>query len=237
MKRMFFLLVVLVAISAPSVAANLVVNGDFSSGETGWTQWTHLRPEAPPENPAPEFFWDATTGVGKASVRYIGNCGWYQMVPTTPGMYYKLTASYMLTGWESWGNVDLFNPTGAEIGADCSGAEFGVHDGRIISGCQWAAGLPIIGEWYGYNPNTHPWVTRSKFFLATGNQMVLSLFAAAWYDIGWGTPWQNINPPYNVQMNFDNVGVEEFATPEPSSLMALAAGLVGLVGLGIRRRR
>lgn len=40
MKRLFILMAILMAVSAPAFAANLIQNGDFATDVSGWTFWT-----------------------------------------------------------------------------------------------------------------------------------------------------------------------------------------------------
>ncbi len=104
MWRRFVAALAILLSQAPVIAQNLVVNGDFAAGSTGWTTWR--APWGSNEN------WDFNNTepghVGAACLKLgqsntASSFGVYQQVPVTPGKTYRLDAWWR---GEKLGNVN-----------------------------------------------------------------------------------------------------------------------------------
>jgi len=210
MKRLFVLTIAILVISAPAFA-NLLVNGDFSSGETGWTRWN-----SPWGGP---FSWDASSGSGILQAG-SGSFGWYQAITTVPGVQYKIEAMWTGDGGNNWIEILFFNDDGRAIYQQLDAPNnssiitkvdgWGMNGGMPVNN-----GVPVNAMngayWFPSGPKTN-------IITATGTTMYVGLKTGS---VGPGTAaW------------FDDVSVT--AIPEPASILALVAGLGGLV---IRRKR
>lgn len=210
MKRLFVLVIAIMVISAPAFA-NLLVNGDFSNGENGWVRWN-----SPWGGP---FSWDATSGSGVLSTG-SGSFGWAQTIATVPGMPYTINAMWTADGGNNWIEILFCNDDGrslydqmdapANASIICKVDGWGMNGGNPING-----GAPVNAMngsyWFPSGPMTNT-------IIATGTSMIVGLKTGT---VGPGTAaW------------FDDVSVTTI--PEPASILALVAGLGGLV---IRRKR
>ena len=210
MKRLFVLTIALAVISAPAFA-NLLVNGDFSNGETGWTRWG--------AGWGGPYTWDASSGSGVLSTG-MGSFGWAQTITTVPGTLYTINAMWTGDGGNNWIEILFLNDDGRSLYAQmdaplnssiiCKVDGWGMNGGNPING-----GMPVNAMngayWYPAGPKTNT-------IMATGTTMIVGLKTGT---VGPGTAaW------------FDDVSVT--AVPEPASILALVAGLGGLV---IRRKR
>lgn len=176
----------------PVASANLVVNGDFSAGETGWTQWNSPWGSG--------FSWDASSGVGTLSTG-TGSFGWAQAITTVSGQAYTITADWGGDGDAAWSEILFFNDDGRSV-YDQADAP---HDSSIlykIDGWGMNGGYPFdfgpanASQYYAPGPNTNT-------ILATGTTMYVVL--------------KNGSGGAGVTTMFDNIVV----TPEPASLVLL----------------
>ena len=210
MKRLFVLIIAILVISAPAFA-NLLVNGDFSNGETGWTRWN-----SPWGGP---FFWDATSGSGVLQTNN-GSFGWYQAITTVPGVQYKIEAMWTGNGGNNWIEILFFNDDGRSV---YDQLDTPLNSSIITKVDDWGmnGGMPINGGnlvnamngayWFPDGPQTN-------IITATGTTMYVGLKVGT---IGPG-----------ATASFDDISVT--AIPEPANILAL---VVGLGGLMIRRKR
>ena len=193
--RKFVLAVAVLALVVPASAQELVTNGNFNAGPTGWSTYTAgwgggsgtITATGPT---APELNINVNTG----------SYAWYQYLTVIPGVTYTITGD-----WEGqnagWAEVMLFNNTGATPAQQIDTA---VAAGSIIykrdGGATWtwspfAATPPHAGA--SNNPNV----------LATGTSMIV---AAKGGGSNSGT-----------NLYFDNISV----TPEPSMALLAFGGL------------
>jgi hypothetical protein len=213
MKKVLILTVILIAVTAPVFAG--IVNGDFNAGENAWTRW-----RAP---------WGATeawniTAAGPTPPEGTlsggggnGSFGWFQAVECPVGMICTVSADWEGNiGGAGWAEVMLWSTNNPL-------EDFGV---RADTGA--AADIAFKKDSWGMNPPTQwSWQPASLSPHPAGNGgtvvsqgIVVVVLKLGGFPIG--------------QASFDNVRLE--CVPEPSSMLALGTGLLGLVGI-IRRRR
>ncbi len=210
MRRITLIAIALLVISAPAFA-NLLVNGDFSAGETGWTEWG-----APWGGP---YTYDTSGGALMLSTAN-GSFGVAQTIATVPGTLYKIDATWTGDGGNNWIEILFVNDDGrslydqmdapANASIVCKVDGWGMNGGMPING-----GAPVDAMngayWFPNGPLTN-------YVVATGTSMIVGLKTGT---VGPGT----------VAM-FDDVVVTP--VPEPASILALFAGFGGLL---IRRKR
>jgi|GEM_PF-3154774 len=236
MKKVVFVLALVLALAAPSFAANLLVNGDFEAaggsmgapGTTpGWTNWSN-------------GYGNRTQGV-KGSDTYNGGSdprsgqlawtcycksyysgGIYQEVTVTPGVQYKLD------GW--WKGIsDNAPPFWYEVGMINGPWNLSLVDGGITT-TIWKQEAQLFP-----NPNTNPadYVQMStqpflpgglgtNIITATSNKITV------WIKVGSG------NASGKTRVRVDDMTLEP--VPEPTGILAVLTGFAGLVG-AVRRRR
>jgi len=212
MKKLFVLAIALMVISSAAFAqTNLVVNGDFSTGdETGWTRWNSPWGGG--------FQWDATQGFGQLSTSG-GSFGWYQVVKDVP-----VDALVTVSGEWKANNISWLEFMLYTVAVDTDENTIkGVFDSGPASDIAfkkdaWGMNPPTSFDWQAADLSKHP----------TGNQG--SLVNQGWVVVGLKLGAQN-----SAVALFDNV--ELSYVPEPGSMVALMSGLVGLGGLVIRRKR
>lgn len=198
-------LAVLAVVSAAS-GANLVVNGDFSNGLNGWTQWAAPRGSYTIEvDPMNELHLNAIgTSMGVA-----------QEIATVPGKAYTITADWSGAGSLHWVELLLVNDDGRslydQMDAPANASVISKIDGWGMNGGVAGGGpgqlepAAVAKFWYPSGPLTNT-------IIATGTKMIVGLKAGA---ADSSNAW------------FDNVVV----TPEPATLALLALPM-----LLIRRR-
>ena len=154
MKTLAGLLLVL-AVVAPASAANLIVNGDWNAGETGWTRWNSPWAGgtyswnvdgAAAGNPAPAGHLQINGG--QASF------GWVQGIEVVPGTSYTLTADWTGSNVQ-WCEVLFFNDDGRgvydQLDAPVGGAIIAKHSDTSNPTFGWQ---PITTAPYQLAPNT-----------------------------------------------------------------------------------
>ena len=205
------LFVVFAMAMATVAGANLIVNGDFSTGdETGWTQWRAnwgsgetWAVTAANGIPAPAGFTDSTND--------SGSFGWYQAITTpTPGPY-AMTADWEGTvGGGGWAEVMFFTvPTGT--------------DPAGVADVGNAADVAFKKDSWGLNPpTTWGWEAANLSPMTGGNGGFVTVNAGE--DLVVATKTGNSAAVY-----FDNIVV----VPEPATVVLGFAGL----GMLLRRRR
>lgn len=208
--RKFAVLIALVLATAAS--ANLLVNGDWSTGdETGWTRWRAAW--------GTQETWTVTAGNGQPppagftdSTNDNGSFGWYQVITTPAPGTYTLTADWEGdVGGGGWAELMLFTvPTGT----DPSGAaDTGVAGDIAFKKDSWGQNTP---------PNAWGWEAASLSPATGGNAGTRTVTTGQ--DLVVATKTGNTAAVY-----FDNINV----IPEPGTVLLGFAGLAFL----IRRRR
>jgi len=209
MRKVLFGLVALLAITA-AVNANVLVNGDFSAGENGWTRWE-------PAGGGRAGTWTTSSGVGRldASGKWRDvSYGWYQVVPLPVGTVASVEASWQ--GQDvSWAEVMLW--TEAAVGGESVRADTGA-----------AADIAYKKDGWNLNPPTPTWswALASLSPLPAGNfgTVVSQGYVVVALKLGL-SQWL---VPDSDWLEIDNVTL----TPEPTALL-----LLGLPLLLVRRRR
>jgi len=199
MKKVLVLVALLAMASAANGAVNLLVNGDFSAGETGWTRWNSPWGGG--------FNWDASSGQGVLSLGQ-GSFGWAQAVPTIPGEPYTITlGTYQGDGDLNWVELLFFNDDGRvlydQLDAPLDSSIILKVDGwGMNGGMPFASSLPGAPTlWYPSGPMTNT-------IVATGTTM--------WVGLKTGSGGAG-----SIAV-FDDVVV----TPEPATLLLLGLSLV-----------
>ena len=224
MRWLILLTAVVLAASSQVCAQCVVVNGDWATGdETGWTRWmapwgtgnwavTNNGP-TPPEGTA---FLNA----GQA-----GSFGWYQMIDCCQGVAGTCT---LTADWSG----DVSAPGWAEVMFFCIDATASHDDivARIDGGS--AADIAFKKDGWGLNP-PDVWDWECARLSPHGNGGVIDCCLpgqAAVIALKLGA-----NPAAaNVTCSWDNICVQSDCIPEPAGLIALFAGIGGML---IRRRR
>jgi hypothetical protein len=190
------IVIVMLAVATPAFA-NMVVNGDFSNGENGWTQWN-----SPWGGP---FTWDTSGATGRLACGG-GSFGWVQAITTVPGKTYTITADWQGSGSNNWVEVLFFNDDGRaiydQLDAPLNSSILTKVDGWGMNGGMPFGPAPAMNGsyWFASGPNTNT-------ILATGTTMYVGIKTGA---SGGST-----------DAIFDNVVV----TPEPAAALLLLAGL------------
>ena len=209
MKKVFALLIALLVFSAPAYA-NLVVNGDFETGdETGWTRWN--------SSWGGGFSWSVyDAGMGDSTVDGVlatdaGSFGWAQAISVVAGETYTITADWMGNGSNNWCEVLFFNDDGRDIVSMMDAPD----DSYIIAkvdGWGMNGGMPFSGPITSYY---YPSGLGTNQVVATGDTMWVGLKTGA----SGGT----------TVCAFDDVVVTGPVVPEPASILAMFIGVGGMI--------
>ncbi|MDM8004529.1 MAG: hypothetical protein QUV05_00015 [Phycisphaerae bacterium] len=200
------IVIVILAVATPAFA-NMVVNGDFSNGENGWTRWRATWGTT--EN------WDASTGVGNLyGGGGNGSFGWFQVVPTWVSEFVKVDAMWTGDiGGSGWAEVMLFSvPVGTSDADIANRLDTGAAADIAFKKDSWGMNPPTAWDWQAASLSPHP----------SGNGGVIHN-TEGWIVVGTklgGFPLGTVN--------FDNIVL----TPEPAAML-----LLGLPLLLVRRRR
>ncbi len=238
---------------AGSASANLLVNGSFESGDWNLpSSWSVAASNNSgnlqrPGNAVPPDGWNGTMAVDGSAVfgmrRKASTYGVLKQTVTglTPGMEYILSGYGIVTHyqpyyWNSENYPNNPNPYVSESNP-YGDPQVGIGVDPFVSGiyedAEWAkigylrdaSGVEVV------RPNFE-WRTLSVRFTAAGTSADIYLMLdqrGAWDNNDDNSSWGG---PYTV---LDDVRL--VAVPEPSSLVALCTGGLGVLGMAIRRRK
>ena len=194
MRKIALLCALALMVSASTVFALPVVNGDFENGENGWTRWA--APWGGPNN------WDASAGVGHLDTG-AGSFGWYQRVPVIPSEIYTLVGE-----WQG----DVSAPGWAEIGVIVSTE--GMSDSEVVGVIDGPAGSHVLAKKDGWGlnpPAAWDWDSIANAPYEDSNMEVHMTCAEAVVFLKLGSN------PGNVWVEFDNIEL----VPEPAAVLLL----------------
>jgi hypothetical protein len=231
LKKMFAMAVALAILSVPAFAQNLLVNGDFETGDlTGWTLWaspwsfdtgtglpnfnSFVQPDV---TTGPDSFNALNLNASSASF------GLVQEIEVEVGKTYEINGYIMGGGISHWIEVMFFNDDGRSLLDqldDYPDTYGGIN--RVVSKIDGQSGIGGFVPSYASIADFYSTSTMTNRIVATSPVIYVALKS--------GT---SAGMPNGVDGYFDDFSVE--VVPEPTSLAALAGGL-GMLGLSLRRR-
>lgn len=231
MKKLCAILALLL-VAAPAFAANLVVNGTFDNGETGWTRWsaswgggTEYAIMAADGQPAPALRTRIVAGAGSYGV--------YQKIQGAAASTYTVSADWFGNiGVGSWAEIMFFrvNPTTITDDAIVTRINNGAATDIAFKKDSWGQNLA--------DPWTWAWQSASLSLANGGNGGVVNTNNnATMLVVALKFGHTDSMGPLSGNVRWDNIAVNGPApVPEPSSLLALFTGFTGIAGFVLRRR-
>lgn len=209
MRRMLILAIALMVIGVPAFAVNVLTNGDFAQGSTGWTVW----------NQRGTITFDASAGDGwTKAANYNG--GIFQQFNVVAGQTYTISGmckSDPFAANKMWAEVLIIN-NGTQV--PVNGTDLG--PGGSVIGCAKEDSWATTSSWNKSFSQMNVW-TKQLSFVAASNKATIVLKSGNIDGTVTGIRWDNV--------------VVDGVVPEPGSIVALMSGLVGFGGLMIRRKR
>jgi hypothetical protein len=215
---------VLIASAAPAKAVEVITNGNFQSGLTGWTSYTTANgtiaatpsmPGAPQPQNASVVSFDVT-GSGASNALFL-NAG-------------KINPVYGSAPGEGGGVSQTFTTTGGLATFSADIAAFTRVNGLTAFGLMSVLLDGVVLDSFDFvGPGTSTTLHNTLDFTTnlTAGQHILQLQATRIFAPGAGVTSQY----------FDNVSLDvEAAVPEPSTWAMLILGFVGVGFMAYRRR-
>jgi hypothetical protein len=191
----------------PMAVAAPVFNGDFESGEAGWTRWWSWGTGG----------WDASGGTGNLTAIASGNFGWYQRVSVVPNVPYTLVGEWAGdVGTSGWAEIVMFDCTegmsDGDVVAQIDGAS--LMDDIVVKKDSWGLNLPTAWPWEDIAFSA----VNSLDIQTSCGEVVIGLTLGS----GGGTAWESFDNLELVTDPFAVTGVE----PAPNSHTATASTAV-----------
>lgn len=217
--RWTLLKLTVVGLLATSAQANLLTNGDWSTGtEAGWTRWN--------AGWSSNYGWSVTsTGptVPEGTASFAsgqGSFGWYQAVEVNPGSPTVYTVNADWTGQltsAGWAEVMLFDmavgSTPAQIVSKIDG---GAAADIAYKKDSWGMNPPTTWSWQAASLSPHPSGNGGSITVSSNRLIVVGLKHGHSGNVTEAVRWDNI-----------------VLTPEPGAIVLM---LLGLAPLMLRRR-
>ncbi len=223
------LVVAVAALSITPACANLLMNGTFENGLTGWSSWQSSWSGGNTATVTAEAGYGGGNGL-KLSITSVAwapgaSFGVYQQVSVTPGQTYKLDGMWKgMNGSGNWFEIILIDGAFNVDQADDPAVVFNNVVTGYDSNAAFGYPAPASFGWQSfastYNQEVSPYISNGTR-TATGNTMTVVLKIGSYGN------------PIKPSAYFDDITLT--AVPEPAGLIALASGL-GMLGF-VRRRK